>query len=207
MGVQEHDAHVLPEIAKDRAGLACIRQERHQVAVLPRGRNQCPLVHQARDAGVAGRVAPVMIACHEEPEAVVSPSVAGIEYADLAPEPRRVIGEVRIRAVAHAIGIDVVAEIDDGDRRVATKRAGPAVHVLLQRGEQGRVSRDRIAGIADRDRSTSANLLPSVNPTFNWVRLAQRIPVRVKLDPLPAGVHLVAGQTVSVSVVAEGSGS
>lgn len=56
------------------------------------------------------------------------------------------------------------------------------------------------AGIADRDRSTSANLLPSVNPTFNWVRLAQRIPVRVRLAPLPDGMHLVAGQTVTVEV-------
>jgi multidrug resistance efflux pump len=61
------------------------------------------------------------------------------------------------------------------------------------------------AGIADRDRSTSANLLPSVNPSFNWVRLAQRIPVRVRLDPLPAGTRLVAGQTVTVQVV-EGAG-
>ena len=57
------------------------------------------------------------------------------------------------------------------------------------------------AGIADRDRSTSANLLPSVNPTFNWVRLAQRIPVRVQLDPMPAGMRLVAGQTVTVQVL------
>ena len=59
------------------------------------------------------------------------------------------------------------------------------------------------AGIADRDRSTGGNLLPSVNPTFNWVRLAQRIPVRVKLDPLAAGTRLVAGETVTVQVVAE----
>ncbi|QNN57079.1 efflux RND transporter periplasmic adaptor subunit [Diaphorobacter ruginosibacter] len=57
-----------------------------------------------------------------------------------------------------------------------------------------------VAGIADRDRATSANLLPTVNPTFNWVRLAQRVPVRVKLDPLPADVALVAGQTVTVEV-------
>jgi multidrug resistance efflux pump len=57
------------------------------------------------------------------------------------------------------------------------------------------------AGIADRDRSTSANLLPSVTPTFNWVRLAQRVPVRVRLDPLPEGTRLVAGQTVTVQVV------
>lgn len=59
------------------------------------------------------------------------------------------------------------------------------------------------AGIADRDRTTSANLLPSVNPTFNWVRLAQRIPVRVRLDPLRDSERLVAGQTVTVQVVEE----
>ena len=61
------------------------------------------------------------------------------------------------------------------------------------------------AGIADRDRTTGTNLLPSVNPTFNWVRLAQRIPVRVKLDPLADGTRLVAGQTVTMQVVEEGS--
>ena len=60
-------------------------------------------------------------------------------------------------------------------------------------------------GIADRDRSTSSNLLSSVNPTFNWVRLAQRIPVRIKLDALPAGARLVAGQTVTVDVQAKHS--
>ena len=57
------------------------------------------------------------------------------------------------------------------------------------------------AGIADRDRSTSANLLPSVNPTFNWVRLAQRVPVRVKLDQSSSGARLVAGQTVTVEIL------
>ncbi len=60
------------------------------------------------------------------------------------------------------------------------------------------------AGIADRDRSTGANLLPSVSPTFNWVRLAQRVPVRVQLDAQPDGIGLVAGQTVLVEVVAPG---
>jgi multidrug resistance efflux pump len=56
-------------------------------------------------------------------------------------------------------------------------------------------------GIADRDRSTGANMLPNVNPTFNWVRLAQRIPVRIALDPLPANVRLIAGQTATVKVL------
>ena len=56
-------------------------------------------------------------------------------------------------------------------------------------------------GIEDRERSDSTSLLANVTPTFNWVRLAQRVPVRVKLVDVPKGVHLVAGRTVSVSVV------
>ncbi len=60
------------------------------------------------------------------------------------------------------------------------------------------------AGISDRDRSTGSNLLPNVNPTFNWVRLAQRIPVRVALDRLPPGLRLVSGQTATVEVLAAG---
>ena len=59
-------------------------------------------------------------------------------------------------------------------------------------------------GIADRDRSTASNLLPNVNPTFNWVRLAQRIPVRIALDHVPASVRLIVGQTATVDVRARG---
>ena len=59
------------------------------------------------------------------------------------------------------------------------------------------------AGIEDRDRSNGANLLPNVNPTFNWVRLAQRIPVRVVLDEVPPDFHLIAGRTATVSVLDE----
>lgn len=56
------------------------------------------------------------------------------------------------------------------------------------------------AGIAERDRLTGDNLLPSVNPTFNWVRLAQRVPVRVNISGRPRDQRLVAGQTVTVEV-------
>ena len=56
-------------------------------------------------------------------------------------------------------------------------------------------------GIEDRERTATTSLLANVTPTFNWVRLAQRVPVRVKLEEVPEGVHLVAGRTVSVSVV------
>jgi multidrug resistance efflux pump len=56
------------------------------------------------------------------------------------------------------------------------------------------------AGIADRERSDSPDLLANINPTFNWVRLAQRVPVRVKPDVVPAGVELVLGRTATVTV-------
>jgi RND family efflux transporter MFP subunit len=55
-------------------------------------------------------------------------------------------------------------------------------------------------GIEDQNRSTSSELLASVNPTFSWVRLAQRIPVRIKLEHVPADLLLVAGRTATVSV-------
>jgi RND family efflux transporter MFP subunit len=55
-------------------------------------------------------------------------------------------------------------------------------------------------GIEDQNRSTSSELLASVNPTFSWVRLAQRIPVRIKLDNVPPDLLLVAGRTATVSI-------
>jgi multidrug resistance efflux pump len=55
-------------------------------------------------------------------------------------------------------------------------------------------------GIEDQNRTTSGELLASVNPTFSWVRLAQRIPVRIKLDNVPPDLLLVAGRTATVSI-------
>jgi multidrug resistance efflux pump len=57
-----------------------------------------------------------------------------------------------------------------------------------------------VAAIEDRDRTQSSNLLPNVNPAFSWVRLAQRIPVRVALDEIPADFRMIAGRTATVSV-------
>ena len=54
--------------------------------------------------------------------------------------------------------------------------------------------------IADRDNPVAADLSANVNPVFNWVRLASRIPVRIRLDPIPAGIHLAAGMTCTVVI-------
>lgn len=55
-------------------------------------------------------------------------------------------------------------------------------------------------GIADENGGLDELGLPSVNPMFSWVRLAQRIPVRIELDRVPAGVLLAAGMTCSVEI-------
>jgi multidrug resistance efflux pump len=55
-------------------------------------------------------------------------------------------------------------------------------------------------GIADRERQGSSDLLANVNPTFSWVRLAQRVPVRIALDHVPADVRLVSGRTATVVI-------
>jgi multidrug resistance efflux pump len=59
-------------------------------------------------------------------------------------------------------------------------------------------------GIADRERQGSADLLANVNPTFSWVRLAQRVPVRIALDHMPPEVRLVTGRTATVVVLSPG---
>jgi multidrug resistance efflux pump len=54
--------------------------------------------------------------------------------------------------------------------------------------------------IEDRERSGNSAQLANVNPAFTWVRLAQRIPVRVAIDQVPPGILLVPGQTATVVV-------
>lgn len=64
------------------------------------------------------------------------------------------------------------------------------------RGHVDSISR----GIYDRDNPQSRELLADVNPTFNWVRLAQRIPVRIQIDEVPKDVLLAAGLTCTVTL-------
>lgn len=62
-------------------------------------------------------------------------------------------------------------------------------------------------GISDRDNVTDGRLLANVNPIFTWVRLAQRIPVRIHIDDVPKGMSLSAGMTCSVSIIPSQSNS
>ncbi|MGZ9899984.1 HlyD family secretion protein [Shewanella gaetbuli] len=58
-------------------------------------------------------------------------------------------------------------------------------------------------GISKSDGSTGNSLLPNVNPNFQWIRLAQRLPVKIKLDEKHAETILRVGMTASVQIIAE----
>jgi multidrug resistance efflux pump len=109
------------------------------------------------------------------------------------------------------VGKGVMALIDEDTLRVEgyfEENKLPRIHVGDQAtirlfGEKSSLTGhvESIAGgIEDTERSAGENLLANVNPTFSWVRLAQRIPVRIALDPPPPGVNLVSGQTATVSI-------
>ncbi len=88
----------------------------------------------------------------------------------------------------------MIERVAPGDRAVITLMSYP------DRPLQGRV--DSIGwGISQSDGGTGSDLLPTVSPTFSWIRLAQRIPVRVHLEEIPDGVELRVGTTGSVLVM------
>ena len=55
-------------------------------------------------------------------------------------------------------------------------------------------------GISVSNAAPSTQGLPNVDPVYTWVRLAQRVPVRIRITDVPAGVPLVSGMTVTVTI-------
>jgi multidrug resistance efflux pump len=109
-----------------------------------------------------------------------------------------------------SVGTRVMALIDSDSYRVtgyfeetkipAVKQSGQAdIYMMsgpLLRGHVESISR----GITDRDDPAGPQLLANVNPTFEWVRLAQRIPVRIHIDNVPNGVLISSGMTCTVVI-------
>lgn len=112
-----------------------------------------------------------------------------------------------------AVGTKLMALIDSDSYRVEgyfeeTKiplvKPGERVEIHLMSGEpalHGHVE-SISRGITDRDNASGPELMANVNPTFEWVRLAQRIPVRIHIDDDPEDVRISSGMTCTVVVAA-----
>ncbi len=94
----------------------------------------------------------------------------------------------------------VIADMQPGDRAVVTLMSYP------DRPLEGRVE-SLGWGIAQADGSTGYNLLPEISATFEWIRLAQRVPVRIHLVDVPEAVKLRVGTTASVVVLTGTAGA
>ena len=95
---------------------------------------------------------------------------------------------------------DRIGDVQPGDRAIVTLMSYPDQPL------EGRV--DSLGwGIAQDDGSTGYNLLPKVNATFQWIRLAQRVPVRVHLVDPPKDIPLRVGTTASVMVMTGSRGA
>jgi multidrug resistance efflux pump len=89
------------------------------------------------------------------------------------------------------------------ETKLANVRVGDDVEATLlgyQTPVKGRIE-SITGGISAANAASSTQGLPNVDPVFTWVRLAQRIPVRIKIGQVPQDVPLIAGMTCSVSVV------
>jgi multidrug resistance efflux pump len=93
-----------------------------------------------------------------------------------------------------------IGDMRVGDRAIVTLMSYPDKPI------EGRVV-SRGWGVYQKDGSTSQELLPQISATFEWIRLAQRVPVRVELGELPEGVELVVGTTASVLIKAGTAGT
>ncbi len=80
-------------------------------------------------------------------------------------------------------------------------RIGDQAQIRLMSGGELKGHVESISrGIYDRDNPQSRELLADVNPTFNWVRLAQHVPVRLTIDQVPQGLMLSAGTATTVVI-------
>jgi multidrug resistance efflux pump len=112
-----------------------------------------------------------------------------------------------------SVGTKVMALIDSDSYRVTgyfeetkipvVRQSGHVDIYLMSGGPPLRGHVESISrGITDRDNPAGPELLANANPTFEWVRLAQRIPVRIHIDQVPDGVLISSGMTCTVVVEA-----
>ncbi len=101
--------------------------------------------------------------------------------------------------------VDVDSYWIDGyfeETKMANIQVGASADIALMgyaqhlRGTVGSIT----LGISTANATASTQGLPDVNPIYTWVRLAQRVPVRIRIDHVPAEVPLVAGMTATVVI-------
>jgi len=169
-------------------------------AVAGQAKDQSNTTAREAEAGVAAAQAEVGVAELNLSRATVRATVPGI-VTNFSMRP----GDYVRDGEAVAALVDTASLYVDGyfeETKLPRIRIGDAATVTLMGGGpplSGHVQ-SIAAGVADAERSASPTLLADVAPTFTWVRLPARIPVRIQLDHVPPGTRLIAGLTATVAI-------
>jgi multidrug resistance efflux pump len=202
----------LAAVARERAVLAEARREDHRndtlgdvVAFEVREQSQARVEEAA--ASLQQGLADVAAArLNLQRTLVLAPVNGVVTNLELRPGDYFTAGREALALVdADSLHVDGYFE----ETKLPQIHVGDRVSVRLM-GES-RLLYGRVQSVApaiyDRERTPTGDLVADISPTFNWVRLAQRVPVRVVLDPGPADVRLIAGRTATVVDLSFESGS
>jgi multidrug resistance efflux pump len=153
-------------------------------------------------------------------QANVQLAIAGLTQAELDLQRTRVVAPVSgyvtnllTREGDYASGGSALLALVDSDSfyvsgyfeetKLPRIEEGSQVRIQLMSGETfGGVVQSIAFAITDRENSPGSRLLANINPSYTWVKLAQRVPVRIQIDPQYSGRdRLRAGTTATVTVL------
>ncbi|MBW7984371.1 efflux RND transporter periplasmic adaptor subunit [Enterobacillus tribolii] len=193
-------------LAKAESDLAKANHEASRRGNLP------PNVISAENLDEARLNAQAMKASYKVAQANLAQAKWNLEHTNISAPAEGYITNLATRVGNYAsIGAPLVALVDINsfyamgyfeETKLRHIRAGSKADITLYNGNIPLKGEVESIGRAIYDQSVDASddMLMNVKPNVPWVRLAQRIPVRVKLTDVPEGVVLVAGTTCTISV-------
>ena len=209
--VERAKANYEVSVQKRRGAVASLTQARASLA-----QSQADLAETRANLGAAGEAN----ASIREARAAVEQAELNLEFTEVRAPVNGYVTNLDLQLGSQAVAnqpalalVDVdsfwidgyfkentIEHIGPGDKAVVTLMSYPdkPIHATVE---------SLGWGIAQSDGSTGEDLLPNISPTFEWIRLAQRVPVRIHLGDLPEGVELRVGTTCSVLVMTDTSAS
>lgn len=192
-------------LAKAQADLLKAQHELQRRAKLPRN------VISAEDLDIASQTTAAAVASVKAAQATLNKSRWDLQHANIYAPTDGWITNLSLRAGNYATeGAPLFALLDSHsyyvmgyfeETKLRNIHVGAPANIVLYSNGKTLTGKVLSIGRAIYDQNVEANgLVPEIKPTVPWVRLAQRVPVRIRLDDVPAGVPLVAGTTCTIVI-------
>ncbi|GAA0484751.1 MULTISPECIES: HlyD family secretion protein [Tatumella] len=192
-------------LARSQADLLKARHEQQRRARLPKN------IISAEDMDIARQTADAMQASEKAAQASLDKALWDLQRTKIYAPVDGWITNLTLRAGNYASeGSPLFALLDSHSYYVMgyfeeTKlrhiRDGDPARIVLYSNGDTLTGTVLSIGRAIYDQNIEADgLVPEIKPTVPWVRLAQRVPVRIRLDKVPDNIQLVAGTTCTIVI-------